>query len=132
MILKNNEEKRSTLWRTVLTVSSVLLIIVAAFFVIRLFIGNPLKGTWVSEDNGAVLEIGSNGELKMTEAADDSDRNTVTTTCTVDTKTKIFTVHTDFGSAEGVLSGSYDYNIEHDTLTLTEREYGDQLIFVRK
>ena len=33
MIYENNEEKRSTLWRTVLTVSSVLIIIIAVFFV---------------------------------------------------------------------------------------------------
>ena len=37
MILGNNEEKRSTLWRTVLTVSSVLIIIIAVFFIVKLF-----------------------------------------------------------------------------------------------
>ena len=26
----------------------------------------------------------------------------------------------------------YDYNLEQDILTLTEREYGDQLVFIRK
>lgn len=132
MILENNEEKRSTLWRTVLTVSSVLLIIVAVFFIVRLFVGNPLKGTWINEDSGAVLEIRENGELEMTEAGDENGGDTITTTCTVDTKTKIFTVHTDLGASEGVLSGSYDYNLEQDRLTLTEREYGDQIVFIRK
>lgn len=132
MILENNEEKRSTLWRTVLTVSSVLLIIVVIFFVVRLFVGNPLQGTWISEDSGAVLEIQDDGELRMTEMGDDSADDMITTTFTVDTKTKIFTVHTDMASTEGVLSGSYDYNLEHDVLTLTEREYGDQMVFIRK
>ena len=55
MIYENNEEKRSTIWRTILTVSSVLIIIIAAFFIIKLFTGNPLEGTWISEDSGAVL-----------------------------------------------------------------------------
>ena len=73
MILKNNEEKRSTLWRTVLTVSTVLIIIVAVFFIVRLFVGNPLKGTWVSEDSGAVLEILDDGELKMSGTGDGRD-----------------------------------------------------------
>ena len=36
MIFKNSEEKRNTAWRTVMTVSSVLIIIIAAFFVVKL------------------------------------------------------------------------------------------------
>ena len=46
----------------------------------------------------------------------------------VDTKTKVFTIHTEDTQAEGLLSGTYDYSIEKDTLTLTEREYGDHCI----
>ena len=49
MILENNEEKRSTLWRTIVAISSILIVIVAVFFVTRLFVGNPLVGTWVSD-----------------------------------------------------------------------------------
>ena len=49
MLMKNSEEKRNTAWRTVMTVSSVLIIIVAVFFVIKLFTANPVEGTWVSE-----------------------------------------------------------------------------------
>ena len=49
-----------------------------------------------------------------------------------DTKTKVFTIHTEDTQAEGLLSGTYDYSIEKDTLTLTEREYGDQLVFVKR
>ena len=131
MILKNNEEKRSTLWRTVLTVSTVLIIIVAVFFIVRLFVGNPLKGTWISEDSGAVLEILDDGELKMSGTGDGGSEG-ISATCVVDTREKILTVHTDFGTSEGVLSGSYDYNLEQDILTLTEREYGDQLVFIRR
>ena len=33
MILENNEEKRSTLWRTIVAISSILIVIVAVFFV---------------------------------------------------------------------------------------------------
>ena len=36
MIYENNEEKRNTLWRTVLSVSSVIIIIIVVFFVVRL------------------------------------------------------------------------------------------------
>ena len=132
MIYENNEEKRSTLWRTVLTVSSVIIIIIIAFFIVKLFTGNPLEGTWVNEDSGSVLEIRDSGKAVLTEVADEKSEDSISMTNNVDTKTKIFTVQTDSAYAEGVLSGSYDYNLEGDTLTLTEREYGDQIVFMRK
>ena len=132
MIYENNEEKRSTLWRTVLTVSSVIIIIIIAFFIVKLFTGNPLEGTWVNEDSGSVLEIRDSGQAVLTEVADEKSEDSISMTYNVDTKTKIFTVQTDSAYAEGVLSGSYDYNLEGDTLTLTEREYGDQIVFMRK
>ncbi len=132
MIYENNEEKRNTLWRTVLSVSSVIIIIIVVFFIVRLFTGNPLEGIWVNEDTGAVLEIRDDGEVTLTEAEGGKTEEGILMTYIVDTKTKTFTVQTDSAYAEGVLSGSYDYNIEGDTLTLTEREYGDQIVFMRE
>ena len=129
MILENNEEKRSTLWRTIVAISSILIVIVAVFFVTRLFDGNPLVGTWVSEDSGEVIKIESNGKVTLT---DEDKKSFETVQSEVDTKTKVFTIHTEDTQAEGLLSGTYDYSIEKDTLTLTEREYGDQLVFVKR
>lgn len=129
MILENNEEKRSTLWRTIVAISSILIVIVAVFFVTRLFVGNPLVGTWVSEDSGEVIKIESNGKVTLT---DEDKKSFETVQSEVDTKTKVFTIHTEDTQAEGLLSGTYDYSIEKDTLTLTEREYGDQLVFVKR
>lgn len=132
MILENNEDKRSTIWRAILTVSSILIIIIAAFFLIRMFTANPLAGIWVNEDSGAVLKISENGKLSLTETDSGEESETISATFTVDTRNKIFTVQMESGYSEGEMSGSYDYSVEQDTLTLTEREYGDQLIFVRK
>lgn len=132
MIYENNEEKRSTLWRTVFTVSSVIIIIILIFFIVKLFTGNPLEGSWINDDSGAVLDIMDNGEVTLTGGADGEGGENTPMSYTVDTKNKIFTVYTDSAYAEGVLSGSYDYNIEKDTLTLTEREYGDQMVFTRE
>ncbi len=129
MILENNEEKRSTLWRTIVAISSILIVIVAVFFVTRLFVGNPLVGTRVREDSGEVIKIESNGKVTLT---DEDKKSFETVQSEVDTKTKVFTIHTEDTQAEGLLSGTYDYSIEKDTLTLTEREYGDQLVFVKR
>ena len=133
MIYENNEEKRSTIWRTILTVSSVLIIIILVFFIVKLFTWNPLEGTWVDEDSGNVLVIRDNGELSLTLSESDDTDETFTAEYDVDTKTKVLTVRMENDVyAEDTLSGTYSYNIEQDTLTLTEREYGDQLVFVRK
>ncbi|HIZ81865.1 MAG TPA: hypothetical protein H9722_07225 [Candidatus Mediterraneibacter pullistercoris] len=129
MILKNNEEKRSTLWRTVLTVSSVLIVIIAVFFIVKLFTDNPLEGTWISEDTGQTLVIRDKGELTVS-PSDGSGDEEFTAHFSVDTRTKVLTVQTE--SSGGILSGTYNYNVEQDTLTLTEREYGNQMVFVRK
>lgn len=117
MILENNEEKRSTLWRTIVAISSILIVIVAVFFVTRLFVGNPLVGTWVSEDSGEVIKIESNGKVTLT---DEDKKSFETVQSEVDTKTKVFTIHTEDTQAEGLLSGTYDYSIEKDTLPLTD------------
>ena len=128
MILENNEEKRSTLWRTIVAISSILIVIVAVFFVTRLFVGNPLVGTWVSEDSGEVIKIESNGKVTLT----DEDKKSLRRCNQKWIQNEGFTIHTEDTQAEGLLSGTYDYSIEKDTLTLTEREYGDQLVFVKR
>lgn len=122
MIYENNEEKRSTIWRTILTVSSVLIIIILVFFIVKLFTGNPLEGTWVDEDSGNVLVIRDNGELSLTLSESDDTDETFTAEYDVDTKTKVLTVRMENDVyAEDTLSGTYSYNIEQDTLTLTEQ-----------
>lgn len=134
MIYENNEEKRNTLWRTVLTVSSVLIFIIVLFFIIKLFTGNPLEGKWVSEETGGTIEFTDKDELII---QPENQHSSTIIRGYVDTKTKTLTVGV---SGEGTLdpeiemiiqTGSYNYNVEQDILTLTEREYGDQLVFVR-
>ena len=75
------------------------------------------------------IKIESNGKVTLT---DEDKKSFETVQSEVDTKTKVFTIHTEDTQAEGLLSGTYDYSIEKDTLTLTEREYGDQLVFVKR
>ena len=117
MICENNEEKRSTIWRTILTVTSVLIVIIAVFFIVKLFTGNPLEGTWVDEDSGSVLVIRDNGELSLKPAESSDTTDAFTAECDVDTKTKVLTVRTENGDyAEGSLSGTYSYNVEQNTL----------------
>ena len=146
MIFKNSEEKRNTAWRTVMTVSSVLIVIIAVFFVVKLFTGNPLEGTWVSEDKGIRMEVRGDDCVVITRINGDEDGDSYTLDVSVDKKNKTFTVQLNNDSVRentdntAVLSeddqdpfgGTYSYSIENDTLTLTEREYGDQIVFERE
>lgn len=146
MLMKNSEEKRNTAWRTVMTVSSVLIVIVAVFFVIKLFTANPVEGTWVSEEGDVTLVI-DDGTTMLVQDGEISAR----TEYTVDKKTKVLTIHvseegiseqaeaSDGDVTEGQIrdllesvEGTYDYNIESNTLTLSEREYGNQMIFEKE
>lgn len=148
MIFKNSEEKRNTAWRTVMTVSSVLIVIIAVFFAVKLFTGNPLEGTWVSEDEGVRMEVRDDGSVVLTWLDSEEDGASLTLDGTVDKKNKTFTVQLSSSSEEenedgtalslkdeddqDPFAGTYSYSIENDTLTLTEREYGDQTVFERE
>lgn len=149
MLMKDNEEKRNTAWRAVMTVTSVLIIIIAAFFLTRLFTANPLEGNWSDTENGMTLEIEKNGVMKIEQALDE---NTVSVPVeyTIDKDTKRFAVHIkeekleeaaektenltaqDLQDIADVMEGTYEYSIDEQVLTLTEMEYGTQKTFVRE
>ena len=144
MFMENSEEKRNTAWRTVLTVSSVLIIIVAVFFVVKLFTDNPLEGTWVGDEGDNTLTFTDERESVIVQNGTIS----VTTECSVDKSSKVLTVRvsdeavreqaedtngeiteTQIQDLLDNIEGTYEYNIENTTLTLTEREYGSQMTF---
>ncbi|MGC4017958.1 MAG: hypothetical protein QM793_01120 [Muricomes sp.] len=149
MIAKNNEEKRNQIWRTVMTVSTVVIIIIAAFFVIKLFTANPLEGSWSHEDSNLVMTIKGNDTviLEWPGEFEGSDAS-VTARYSIDRDEKTFTLHIPedalqqaadssdgevtldgIKSAVNTMAGTYDYNIENNELVLSDREYGEQMVF---
>lgn len=152
MFEKKNEEKRNVLWRTAMTVSSILLILIVVYFLIRMFTANPLEGTWVCEDSDMVLTVGrkDTASVKWPEKLGESEY-AVKLEYSVDMETKTLILKEDEkAAAESVeqsegelteqmvksvteaLEGSYEYSIENNQLTLTDREYGEQLVFDKK
>ena len=146
MLMKNSEEKRNTAWRAVMTVSSVLIVIVAVLFIVRIVTANPVAGTWVSEEGDIALVIDDRTSLQLEDGS-----VSARTEYTVDRKTKVLTIHViddeileQAEASEGEVTegeirdllesveGTYDYNIESNTLTLTEREYGSQMVFEKE
>ena len=72
MLLKDNEEKRNIAWRTVMTVTSVLIILIVVFFAVKLFTSNPLTGNWENTDDGMKLTIKNNGTMDIVQTLDES------------------------------------------------------------
>ena len=149
MIAENNERKRNILWRTAISVSFIVIILIAVYFIVRMFTANPMEGSWVDEDSGRMIEIQGN-EIAKVEWQDEADGSlqVVNMAYTLDRDSKIFSLHVDEVAVEKAvesgmsketvenvvtsLEGNYDYNIEQNVLTLTEREYGDQMTFEKQ
>ncbi len=145
MIAENDEKKRSKLWRIAMIVSSILIIIIVIFFGIKLFTSNPLEGKWVNEESGMVMRIQGNGAASI-EWPEESD-SMAELQYSVDLKSKTITLYQDesseavqesydtlaeSGFAADTMEGTYDYSLEQGELTLTEREYGDQMVFEKE
>ena len=148
MFTQEQEVKRSKEWKVVMAISSILIIVIAVFFLFRMFHSNPLEGTWVNEENDMTLKIkggttmvmevpgaldGNDMELQLKYTIDRSEIEVDDAEIqkALDNSNGTLTEETVKNEADQITS-SYDYSVEQDEMTLTEREYGDQLTFVRK
>lgn len=152
MIAKNDEEKRSKIWRIMTGVTTVLIIVIAAFFLLKLFTGNPLEGNWLHDESDTTMSIHSNGTLDVEFGELKEETNVkVKMDYVIDKDSKTITIKTNdaeiakavkssderitessLEAAVSSLATTFDYNMEQNTLTLTEREYGEQMIFHKK
>lgn len=150
IIAKNNEEKRSKIWRIVTLGSSALIVIIAIFLVTKLFTSNPLEGTWADEDGRYRLKIENGGNITV--AVPDMGKDAgVKMEYTIDKKSKIITIKGDDEKIQEFMELSdkdyveeevmntldsirttFSYSVDQERLTLTEREYGEQMMFVKE
>lgn len=153
MIFGSDEKKRSKIWQLGMTVSTVVIILIVAFFIVQIFTSNPLEGEWSSEYSDMEIQIKSNGEA-VVELSDETvmaEDVKVVMPYTVDTNTKTFVLRKDETAISAAakktngaveestirsvvenLEGSYEYNIEGEYLTLSDREYGEQMVFEKE
>ena len=152
MFTQEQEVKRSKEWNIVMTISSILIVVIAVFFLFRMFHSNPLEGTWVNEESDMTLKIKNGSTIVMdVPGALDGDNLELDLNYTIDRSEKMITIEADdaeiqkaVDASDGAvteeavkneadrITSSFDYSVEQDELTLTEREYGDQLTFVKK
>lgn len=152
IIAKNDEAKRSRIWRRVVLISSVLIVVTAVFLLTKLFTTNPLEGVWSDEDGRLNLDIKSNGSMVVTilELAEDGSAS-IDMKYTIDRDDKIITITGDEEKIQKLaekageqyteeelrnmlasISTTFDYSVDQRRLTLSEREYGEQLIFLKE
>lgn len=152
IIAKNDEAKRSKIWRIVMMVSSVVIILIAIYLLVKVFTGNPLQGSWVNEDSNIEMTIKNGSTLTLTvpDLAEESKVD-VKLEYSLDKEDKIFTISEDkeeltklaeeskgmyteeaLEAALGSYMTSFSYSIDGGQLTLTEREYGDQMVLIRE
>lgn len=153
LIAKNDEKERSFLFRIVIWTASVLIIAVAAYFLIRSFARNPIAGTWEYQDDNITMTIQSDDKIKLQfDNLQDVPELAVTMDCQVDKTEKTLVIgglqqseidrileqydgqltQSALDTALSMFTTSFDYSMERQTLTLTDREYGEQMIFDKK
>ena len=152
IVAKNDEVKRSRLWRIALLVSSVLIVLVVIFLLTKLITTNPLEGSWEDENGKISLSVEPNGTASVTVSeAETGQVIQVPMKYTIDRDAKTVTIEKDLQAireaveesdgnltqesmeaAAESLDDSFDYSVDQDTLTLSEREYGDQIILIKQ
>ena len=152
MIAKNDEAKRSQIWRIVMTVSSVLIIVGVILLLMKLFTTNPLEGEWADEDGSFDMSISKDGTMvfSLSDAEEAAGMN-VAMKYTLNKDEKTITIMADESGFQKLADQSqgqytedeirnalksvvttFDYSVDQEYLTLTEREYGEQLVLVRE
>ena len=134
IIAKNDEAKRSKIWRLVVIISTLLIIFIGAYLVMKIVSDNPVDGKWMDTDGNYVLNIKDNGKLTIT--VQDDEETVIKATYTLDTEEKTMDITFGLDQTEDAFINSFgstfNYSIENGELILTEREYGEQLIFVEE
>ena len=140
IIAKNDEDKRSRVWNYVTGITTVLIIIVAGYFIYQGFFGNPLEGKWKHDESDMILEVDDHNEAELDwkNLIDGKDVD-VELGYTLDTKAKqiTFTVKqeeldetaSEVEQAINSVLTTFNYSVDGTELTLTEWDYGDQMIF---
>lgn len=152
MLLGNDEEKRSKMWSYVITIATVLIVIVMIYFIFAGFMGNPLKGRWMQDESSMTLEIGRGQkavltwddliqgkelELEMEYTLNRSGKQITFKASDEQLERAAEKLGDDMTAKEienavDRMLTSFNYSVDGQKLTLSEWDYGDQMMFVRQ
>lgn len=140
MFSKDNEEKRSQIWRITVVVATILIIVIASYLLHKMFTENPVTGTWVSQTRDLTLEIEEGGSVHLWGDMNTEDSE-ISYTIDKDNKRISFTLQVDeeVDLSEKVdedemisFTSTYTYSVDQEFLSLTDIEFGDVEYFIKE
>ena len=133
-----------------MVISSVIIIFVAAYLLIKVMNENPVAGEWVDDDGNYAVSIMNNGKLYVTDLTEDGGEKQELR-YKIDKESRIIAISsdeekledvmgvTDVEDAEYALETEFDdqivvfeYSVDTNQLVLTDREYGEQMILIKE
>ena len=77
LIAKNDEAKRSRIWSRGMVISSVIIVFVAVYLLIKVMNENPVAGEWMDDDGNYAINILNNGKLYVTDFTEEELKNCI-------------------------------------------------------
>ncbi len=132
--------------------STILIIVGAILLLTKLFTTNPLEGDWADEDGSFNMSVMKNGSIVFSiPEAEEASGVDVDMKYTLNKEEKTITIMADEAGFQEVADRSdgqyteeeirqalssvittFDYSVDQEQLTLTEREYGEQLVLIKE
>lgn len=151
LIARNDEEKRNRIWSKGMIISSVIIIFVAVYLLIKVMNENPVAGEWMDDDGNYAVNILNNGTLYVTDFTEGEEAQEMELLYKLDKENKVIAISSDeeiLGQMieegdteylEDVLETEFNdqtvvfsYSVDNDQLILTDREYGEQMILIKE
>ena len=132
-------------------ISSVIIVFVAVYFLIKVMNENPVAGEWMDDDGNYAMNILNNGKLYVTDFTEGEEAEEQELLYKIDKENRIIAISSDEKVLDDVMEASesehaldamelelndqtvvFEYSVDNDQLILTERDYGDQLILIKE
>ena len=150
---KNNEERRSKVWRITVVTTTLIIVAIVVYFLMKIFIGNPLIATWLYKKDtvSIVFEEDGNGYAQYFTEGGEKEHFVVPFEYKLDEENK----HIEFSMLREKMNSinekdyteeeineikkqlsmtpsSFLYEIVGNELLLKDREIGDEYRFIKE
>ena len=143
---EKDEQKRSLWWRVIVASSTVVILIVLGYILNGILFGNPIEGEWQSEKMGYIMEIHEDGEMTVKGNFDGQDME-FDLRYILNKEDKLITIKADTDEYDYMVNAwttdeisetprtssvTFAYSLGRKTLTLADRDYGEEFVLIRK
>ena len=134
-----------------MVISSVIIVFVAVYLLIKVMNENPVVGEWMDDDGNYAVNILNNGKLYVTDYTEGEETEELELLYKIDKENRMIAISSDEKVLEDAMEESesehavdaretelndqtviFNYSVDNDQLILTERECGDQMILIKE